>query len=218
VSGDVRANYLAGICLRKLAKGRRYYSSVLKTPVFPIVYAVAFGFAILCLVYLFEVFENGTKVSRVSRWGGWLTLLASIAIIFFVCSMIVLNGVSLLKIEPVTAGVIGIVVLVVLLFSNMSLGMVMAIVGFLGMSYITGSQPGLASIGSSPYSTVSSYSFSVVPLFVLMGAFCFFSGLSRDLYFAVYKWIGHFPGGLAMAPDLPQSAVPVWLPWPHWAQ
>ena len=104
-----------------------------------------------------------------------------------------------LAINTVTAGIIGIVLLIILLFSGISLGMVMALVGFLGMSFVAGLEPAFASIGSSPYSTVSNYGFSVVPLFVLMGSFCFFSGISRDLYYSVYKWIGHFPGGLAMA-------------------
>ena len=174
-------------------------SSVLRTPVSPFIYAVAFGFAILCLAYAYDVFESMVKVSRTSTWRGWLVLLGTIILLFFLCSIILLNRDSLLAVKPVTAGILGVVLLIVLLFSGQSIGMTMAIVGFLGMAYITGLEPSFASIGSSPYSTVSTYSFSVVPLFILMGAFCFFSGLSSDLYYAVYRWIGHFPGGLAMA-------------------
>ncbi|MBW1799488.1 MAG: TRAP transporter large permease, partial [Deltaproteobacteria bacterium] len=40
---------------------------------------------------------------------------------------------------------------------------------------------------------------SVVPLFILMGSFCFYAGISQDLYRAIYRWIGHFRGGLALA-------------------
>jgi C4-dicarboxylate transporter DctM subunit len=38
----------------------------------------------------------------------------------------------------------------------------------------------------------------VIPLFVLMGEFCFYSGLGKELYDTAYKWIGQQPGGLAM--------------------
>ncbi|MEJ2725756.1 MAG: TRAP transporter large permease, partial [Deltaproteobacteria bacterium] len=57
---------------------------------------------------------------------------------------------------------------------------------------------GLSIIESTPFSVVSNYTFSVIPLFVLMGEFCFFSGLGRDLYDMAYKWVGPLPGGLAM--------------------
>jgi len=53
-------------------------------------------------------------------------------------------------------------------------------------------------MGSIPYNTASHYEFSVIPLFVLMGEFCFFSGIGRDLYDMAYKWVGPLPGGLSM--------------------
>ncbi len=40
---------------------------------------------------------------------------------------------------------------------------------------------------------------SVIPLFVLMGEFAFHAGLTRELYGTAYRWLGHLPGGLAMA-------------------
>jgi tripartite ATP-independent transporter DctM subunit len=39
---------------------------------------------------------------------------------------------------------------------------------------------------------------SVVPLFILMGYFAFFSGISHDLYRAANIWLGRLRGGLAM--------------------
>ncbi|OGP65183.1 MAG: C4-dicarboxylate ABC transporter permease [Deltaproteobacteria bacterium RBG_13_47_9] len=103
------------------------------------------------------------------------------------------------RLNPLSAGFLGIVLLIAILFSGMPIGIVMGLIGFLGMAYVGGTGAAFTSIGSSPYTTVSSYGLSVVPLFILMGSFCFFSGLSRDLYNTAYKWLGHFPGGLAMA-------------------
>jgi tripartite ATP-independent transporter DctM subunit len=45
----------------------------------------------------------------------------------------------------------------------------------------------------------TNYGFSVLPLFILMGAFIHRAQLSEDLYDAAYAWLGHRRGGLAMA-------------------
>ncbi|MFP3929223.1 MAG: TRAP transporter large permease, partial [Desulfobacteraceae bacterium] len=54
-------------------------------------------------------------------------------------------------------------------------------------------------LGITPLAEGSSYTLSVIPLFVLMGQFAFMSGISRDIYKTVYTWMGHLRGGLAMA-------------------
>lgn len=101
--------------------------------------------------------------------------------------------------DPFLIGVLGIAVLIVLLFSKMPIGAGMAIVGFLGFAAVVGFEPALGVIRTVPYTTFSEHSLSVIPLFLLMGAFAFNSGMSEDLFNAVYKWIGHFRGGVAMA-------------------
>ncbi len=97
------------------------------------------------------------------------------------------------------AGLVGVVILFVLLFFRLYIGVAMALVGFAGFSYLSGPSTGLSLFGMVPYSTASFYSFSIIPLFVLMGQFAFYSGMSQDIYKAVYKWFGHLPGGLGMA-------------------
>lgn len=49
------------------------------------------------------------------------------------------------------------------------------------------------------FETFTSYSFTTMPLFVLMGTLCFYSNISRKLYDCAYSWLGHIRGGLAMA-------------------
>jgi hypothetical protein len=49
------------------------------------------------------------------------------------------------------------------------------------------------------FDVFSSYGFTVIPLFVLMGQVAFNAGIARQLYQAAYRFIGHIPGGLAMA-------------------
>jgi tripartite ATP-independent transporter DctM subunit len=100
---------------------------------------------------------------------------------------------------PFYVGLVGIGILLIILFSGMQIGFGMGLVGFLGFAYLTGFGPALGLLKTVPYSTFVSHSLSVVPLFVLMGTFAQFAGLSEDLYKAVYKWLGHMRGGLAMA-------------------
>jgi C4-dicarboxylate transporter, DctM subunit len=100
---------------------------------------------------------------------------------------------------PITVGFIGLGVLFILLFSGMPLAFVMALTGFVGFVYLNSFSTGLALLGSVPYRVFSDYAFSVCPLFILMGELCFNGGISEELYTTAHKWIGQFPGGLAMA-------------------
>ena len=49
------------------------------------------------------------------------------------------------------------------------------------------------------FDVLSSYGFTVIPLFILMGQIAFNAGIAKRLYDTAYKFIGHIPGGLAMA-------------------
>ncbi len=101
--------------------------------------------------------------------------------------------------SPETIGIFGIILLFVFLALRMSIGVAMALIGFAGVSYIINLKAGLNILGMVPWSEGSSYTLSVIPLFILMGQFAFISGISSDIYKAVYIWMGHFKGGLAMA-------------------
>jgi tripartite ATP-independent transporter DctM subunit len=100
---------------------------------------------------------------------------------------------------PLAVGYIGIAVLVIMLFSGIHIAVVMGLIGFLGIVYLSGWEPALSVLGAVPYSAFGNVDLSVAPLFILMGSFCFHAGLSRDLFDTVHKWLGHFRGGLAMA-------------------
>ncbi|MBN1376505.1 MAG: TRAP transporter large permease subunit [Dehalococcoidia bacterium] len=101
--------------------------------------------------------------------------------------------------EPITIGFIGIIILFIVLMLRMPIGFGMALVGFVGFWYLSNFDAAVSMIKLVPFRTFSSYDLSVIPLFVLMGELCFFSGLSKALYDTVHNWLGHLPGGLAMA-------------------
>ncbi len=98
-----------------------------------------------------------------------------------------------------TIGIIGIVLLIIFLFSKMPVGFVMALLGFLGFSYVRSIDAGLSLLARDVFETFSSYSLTVIPLFVFMGQIAFHSGISRRLYDSVYVFMGHYRGGLAIA-------------------
>ncbi len=101
--------------------------------------------------------------------------------------------------NPTVVGIIGILILIVFLFTRMPVGFAMAFVGFVGFSYVVNFKAGLSLIAKDVFTIFGSYSLTVVPLFVLMGQIAFHAGISRRLYDAAYKIMGHLPGGLAMA-------------------
>jgi C4-dicarboxylate transporter DctM subunit len=96
-------------------------------------------------------------------------------------------------------GILGIIILVILLFSKMPVGFVMGFLGFLGFSYVVTFEAGLSLLARDVWDVFSSYGLTVIPLFVFMGQIAFHAGISRRLYDSAYVLLGHHRGGLAMA-------------------
>lgn len=176
-----------------------HVSAELYIPIYPFIYAVAIGSAIICLVFLVNLFEHLTGVIKGTRWLVGAGLLSVIALVLVLFATPVWGEGMIWLATPLTAGLIGIVFLIVILFSGMPVGIVMALMGFLGMAYVNSVSAGFSIMGTTPFGVAGSYGNSIIPLFILMGSFCFYAGLSKDLYFTVYTWLGRLPGGLAMA-------------------
>jgi C4-dicarboxylate transporter, DctM subunit len=91
-------------------------------------------------------------------------------------------------------------VLLALVFMRVPIGLSMLVCGFGGAYFVYGDiSPILNQLKQVTYSTFSSYSLSVIPLFLLMGQFAAIGGLSSALFKAAEAWIGHRKGGVAMA-------------------
>ncbi|MDA8134053.1 MAG: TRAP transporter large permease [Desulfobacteraceae bacterium] len=98
-----------------------------------------------------------------------------------------------------TIGILGIIILLIFLFSNIPVGFVMGMIGVLGFSYLKGFGPGLSILAKDYFEMFSSHSLTVIPLFMFMGQISFYSGISRRLYDSAYVMMGARKGGLAMA-------------------
>lgn len=97
-----------------------------------------------------------------------------------------------------TTGIIGIIVLVLLLYSKMPVGFAMGFLGLMGFSYVVNFEAGFSLLVRDVWDVFSSYNLTVIPLFVFMGQIAFHAGISRRLYDSAYVLFGHRRGGLAM--------------------
>lgn len=90
--------------------------------------------------------------------------------------------------------------LLALIFARAPIGLAMFLCGAVGLTLLTGGpNMMLARLKTESFSTFSSYSLAVIPMFLLMGQFATKGGMSRALFRAAGAWVGHWRGGLAMA-------------------
>jgi C4-dicarboxylate transporter, DctM subunit len=101
--------------------------------------------------------------------------------------------------SPVIAAYIGIGLLIIAIVLRMPVAFCMLTVGFLGMLYLIPYDAAFKFLSMDIFERFSSYSFSAIPLFVLMGYYASLSGMTRKLFDVAYIWIGQLRGGLAMA-------------------
>ena len=94
---------------------------------------------------------------------------------------------------------LGLIALLACLFVGLPIAWGMLLIGVIGFSFYTGLEAAFTMAAQTAYDTGMSYSFTVLPLFILMGNLVNASGLSRDLYTAANAFIGHLRGALAMA-------------------
>ena len=104
-----------------------------------------------------------------------------------------------MNLSPVEIGCVLIALLFILMYLKMPIGATMLVTGFLGFGLIRGWDAGLASLGIITWRQGLKEILLLIPLFTLMGLLAARGGISRQAFSALYRWVGHLPGGLAMA-------------------
>jgi C4-dicarboxylate transporter DctM subunit len=99
----------------------------------------------------------------------------------------------------ILVGLIGLLVLLLLFSTGIELGFAMALVGFAGFAYLNGFHSAVNLLSRDFFDVITTYGYTVFPLFILMGQIGFNAGIAVRLYGAAHKFVGHIPGGLAMA-------------------
>ena len=101
--------------------------------------------------------------------------------------------------EPLTWGFIGLGVLFVLIVLGMRIAFATALLGFGGLWIMKDMNVAGNVVGFLVHGIVAHYSFSVIPLFIIMGYYAYYAGLTDDIFWTARHWVGHYPGGLAMS-------------------
>ena len=101
--------------------------------------------------------------------------------------------------DPVTVGILGCVLLMVLLFLGMPIAFVMMFVGFSGIWALSSLDAALPKVAETVWGVANNYPYTIIPLFILMGSFAGSGGITRELYNTFDKWARRLPGGLGIA-------------------
>ncbi len=93
----------------------------------------------------------------------------------------------------------GFIALFALMLLRVPVGMAMGLVGVVGFGYLTSYETALKMVGQTTIRTVTEYTFGIIPMFLLMGAFVSNAGISREMFRAANAFVGHRRGGLGVA-------------------
>ena len=100
-----------------------------------------------------------------------------------------------MHLEPVLLTVL---LMLALMFLGMPIGFAMAFAGILGMFITSGGAVVAGFLTYFPFDFSSEYTFTVIPMFILMGQLAFDVGFTRELFAFTRAWFGRLPGGLAL--------------------
>ncbi|MEJ2110490.1 MAG: TRAP transporter large permease [Acidobacteriota bacterium] len=101
--------------------------------------------------------------------------------------------------HEVVIGCIGLILLLALFLTGIELAFAMTFIGFLGFALLRSLPAAIDLVAKDFFNTFASYTFVVIPLFVLMGQIAYNSGIAEKMYGTSRKFVGQVPGGLALA-------------------
>ena len=99
-------------------------------------------------------------------------------------------------INPILVATLGLAGMSLLIVLQVPIGIAMAVTGFVGFGFLSGWGPAITLLSTEPTGVMTNPDLAVIPLFILMGTFASFAGLSEDLFNVAYAFLGHRRGGL----------------------
>ena len=100
--------------------------------------------------------------------------------------------------SEIVTGIVALCLLIVLFLTGIELAFAMAALGFVGFAFLVNFSAASNLLVKDFFDVFTTYGFTVIPLFVLMGQVASNSNVAKRLYMGAYKFVGHIPGGLAM--------------------
>jgi len=101
--------------------------------------------------------------------------------------------------EPLTIGVLSLLVFVVLLALGIHIAIALFLISLVGISLVTSPNIALNMFGEIPFHTMNSWLLACVPLFVIMGHFAGYAGFTNDIFRTARLWLSRLPAGLGIA-------------------
>lgn len=94
------------------------------------------------------------------------------------------------------------VLLLVLLAIRIPIGVALGTCGVIGILVLRGTTATFSILGHTTFDFIANWELTAVPMFLLMGALAFHTGLATNLFRAARAWLSFLPGGLAIATNL----------------
>lgn len=188
------------VCILCIYAASRYALTVksatglLGIPYKPFVWFVVFGMVTLMLAFIWDFLDSLYKVSQISKTRVLFVLIFGILPVLGAWYM---GTHRMVGVSSVVLGSLGIIVMFLLFLSGMPVAFALMATGFMFSGTIRGLTATMNFYGKAMFATSASYTWSPLMFFMVMGYFCFYGDLGRDLYDCARKWLGHFKGGLA---------------------
>jgi tripartite ATP-independent transporter DctM subunit len=180
------------------AEKHMMHAQFLAIPSSPFAAIIALGAAAFWLLlfrdFLKIIVDGRQKSLSLIRWAVMIAVPVVLAVLVGLFMQKGYLGISLNLLA-----IIGIAFFLILMLSGVPLAITMILTAVVFISNIRGSLTAFDMIATDIYRTSGSYSFSVLPFFMLMGFFALHARFGEDLYSAGYKWLGHMRGGLSYA-------------------
>ena len=173
-----------------------YEMGLIEYPFWPPKSVMTVGLVLLCLRFITDIKNMVVQLRKTSRrWVLWL-LVAFLPLAIFSGF---LDAVSPGQFSPTTVGWILLAAMIAVMFIGLPIAFGLLLVGIVGYWVLSGADKTFLMLGAVPYSEITSYPLTVVPLFILMGNLAYQAGFAHKLYETAEKWVGTIPGGLAQA-------------------
>ncbi|MFH1059855.1 MAG: TRAP transporter large permease subunit [Pseudomonadota bacterium] len=170
---------------------------ILGLPHWPAIMIGVAGCVVLVLVLMTRSLKSISEAINLGHaYLYWTALVGLVALLLILLPWIL--DLFEADLSNLATGLLFVGLMLFLMFLRMPIAFCMAITGLQGLWYLKGLGPTLPLMGLGPWMAASEWNYAVIPAFILMGMFSFYSGISKDLFDSGYKWLGHQPGGLAL--------------------
>lgn len=106
---------------------------------------------------------------------------------------------------PVSSEMVGsfaLILMVGLLLLRVPVWLSLMLPALVAMYVVRGWRLVESTLSTTPYVSIASFTFTVIPMFVFMGLLISSSGIAKDIFVAMKQWLGWLPGGYAVGTNL----------------